>query len=70
MAAPSGFSAEDKVVVVTGGGSGIGEAMCMHFSATGASKVVVVDMNFEAAQRVSLRQIQKHTRTVCRWPRR
>jgi 3-oxoacyl-[acyl-carrier protein] reductase len=41
-----------KVAIVTGGGSGLGEAACKLFAANGA-KVVVADFNFEAAKRVS-----------------
>ncbi|MFT3717359.1 SDR family NAD(P)-dependent oxidoreductase [Pseudorhodoferax sp.] len=39
----------DKVAIVTGGASGIGEAVCRRLSAGGA-KVVVADFNGEAAQ--------------------
>ena len=38
-----------KVAIVTGGASGIGEAVCRRLSAGGA-KVVVADFNGEAAQ--------------------
>jgi 3-oxoacyl-[acyl-carrier protein] reductase len=39
---------EGKVAVVTGGGSGIGEAICVRLAAEGA-KVAVLDINEEAA---------------------
>lgn len=43
---------ENKTVIVTGGGGGIGGATCRRFAAEGA-KVAVFDMNLEAAQRVA-----------------
>lgn len=39
----------DKIVVVTGGASGIGKAMCERFAAEGAATVVVADRNEEHA---------------------
>ena len=42
----------DKTVVVTGGGGGIGGATCRRFAAEGA-KVAVFDLNLEAAQKVA-----------------
>lgn len=43
----------DKVVVVTGGGNGIGRALCRRFSAEGAKAVVVADVNAASATQVA-----------------
>ena len=43
---------QDKVVIVTGGGGGIGGATCRRFGAARA-KVAVFDLNLDAAQQVS-----------------
>src|ERR1700741_3432288 len=42
-----------KVVVVTGGASGIGKALCEAFHGAGAAKVVVVDINPDGARAVA-----------------
>src|SRR5476649_985228 len=42
-----------KVVVVTGGGTGIGRALCRRFAAEGAKAIVVADMNAESAKQVA-----------------
>ncbi len=43
----------DRVVVVTGGASGIGAALCRRFAAEGARAVVVADQNAAGAQAVA-----------------
>jgi len=44
---------DGKTVVVTGGASGIGKALCEAFTAAGARKVVVSDIHAEGAQAVA-----------------
>ena len=44
---------KDKVVVVTGGGNGIGSAMCRRFAGEGARIVVVADIDSAAATEVA-----------------
>lgn len=43
---------QDRTVVVTGGGGGIGGASCRRFAAEGA-RVGVLDLNPEAAEKVA-----------------
>ena len=44
---------KDKVIVVTGGGNGIGAALCRRFDHEGARGVAVVDIDVEGARRVA-----------------
>lgn len=43
----------DRIAVVTGGGSGIGEAICKRFYKEGAKKIIVVDQDEERANGVA-----------------
>jgi NAD(P)-dependent dehydrogenase (short-subunit alcohol dehydrogenase family) len=43
----------DKVVLVTGGASGIGKALCRRFRSEGARAVVVADLNEKGAKAVA-----------------
>lgn len=44
---------KDKIVVVTGGGSGIGAAMARRFVREGAARVIVADLNGAHAEQVA-----------------
>ena len=43
----------DKIVVVTGGASGIGREMCRRFVREGAKQVVVADRDGDGAEAVA-----------------
>ncbi len=44
---------KDKTIIVTGGASGIGAALCRRFTAEGPAGIVVADTNFEGARAVA-----------------
>ena len=43
----------DKVILVTGGASGIGKTLCERFYADGAGRIYVADIDFENAEKVA-----------------
>ena len=44
---------KDKTIIVTGGASGIGAAMCRRFASEGPSGLVVADTNLDGARAVA-----------------
>merc|ERR1712232_1225331 len=46
------FDAANKIIVVTGGASGIGAAMCRAFAKARASAIVVADVNITMAEQI------------------
>lgn len=54
---------KDKVVVVTGGASGIGKALCQRFADEGAAAVVVADINQQGIDSVA-QSIRDRTKTL------
>ena len=44
---------KSKIIVVTGGASGIGKSLCERFAAEGAAAVVVADINQEGVESVT-----------------
>jgi NAD(P)-dependent dehydrogenase (short-subunit alcohol dehydrogenase family) len=42
-----------KIIVVTGGASGIGQALCEAFNAAGARKVIIADLNADSGAQVA-----------------
>ena len=54
---------KDKVIVVTGAGSGIGRALCQRFAKEGARAVVVSDINSEGVG-TTVASIKPHTEAL------
>jgi NAD(P)-dependent dehydrogenase (short-subunit alcohol dehydrogenase family) len=57
-----GFDAAGRVAVVTGGGSGIGQALCRLLAQSGIRNVVAADRNIDAARRVAAEINETHPR--------
>lgn len=49
----STFNPKNRVIVVTGGGDGVGAALCRGFAGAGARTVVVADIDEQAARTVA-----------------
>ncbi|QJB69766.1 SDR family oxidoreductase [Parasphingorhabdus halotolerans] len=47
------MNVKDKIIVITGGGSGIGAAMARRFAEAGAKHIICADRNLEGAQAVA-----------------
>jgi NAD(P)-dependent dehydrogenase (short-subunit alcohol dehydrogenase family) len=58
-------SFEEKVAIVTGGGAGIGEAVCLELARRG-TRVVVVDLNGDDAERVAAAIVQSGGQATAR----
>jgi NAD(P)-dependent dehydrogenase (short-subunit alcohol dehydrogenase family) len=61
-----GIPFQDRVAIVTGGGSGIGRALCEELARSGAL-AVVADINFEGAQAVVAAIRERGGRAVAAW---
>ncbi len=43
----------EKIIAVTGGGDGIGAALCRRLAAEGAKAIAVIDINLDRAEEIA-----------------
>jgi NAD(P)-dependent dehydrogenase (short-subunit alcohol dehydrogenase family) len=58
------FDPRGKTIVVTGGASGIGKALCELYAEEGAKHIVVSDIDIDGARAVAQAITNKHSKSL------